>query len=691
MQRPHEDEVALDVYLSSRHGPSLNASTSSTPIGAGTPRLRSSPSPEPYDVITIPLMGAPLPPRAKGGRILEGIAAGRRGAASAGLPLNKIRSSRLRWAVILTLLVAVIMWQPKSPNDRQSAIDTDYFADSQDFVDDEPAVPYARPLPGFDAHPPIPLRPPPMPPPPQVPAHEPVAAIVGPPVVHPADATQLDAAAPAAGLPATDSRGPIDIDIHSPSPKTASAPPSHPANDRYLTYSPHSGYHNQRISLENALTLAFMLDRTLLVPPVWLGHALPYISFDKLQRRLEMANKDGLEHCIPFGDGSNEDPIPHECDDYWDWTVADWSFLVDLSEAEKLVPIRKRSSISLSWLEDDIGLSSPGKDGARSDVYELKDETMYQYRFYDSRDDLDPLEKWGNRIDIEQFRAETDAFKLVHVGSLFGTSRLRVTLDKNADARTVFRRSMVFRTNAVDEVVEQIRDQLGGPGKYHGLHLRVGDGVFLQDAKKNMEEVWHKLCVDKMKMDRSACEELQSLGGPDTAADKLHRRAVDAGVEVSPLAKRANSRPQREGAYHHAPLPPLPTIRTLADSPIALSLSCRGALHTEERFLPFNAPLFVATDSKLPRSDPNLSTFFAAFPCAFILSDFSSLPALETLNRLRAEGDKTPLAQFLYPQLDAQIAAWGRTLVGTPQSTYSRFASDVLHQVYHGWEIIERG
>ncbi|GAA5873949.1 hypothetical protein JCM3774_004048 [Rhodotorula dairenensis] len=690
MSRSVDDDVALDMLV----GPSRAGSTASTPAGANTPRRRTSASPEPHDAITIlPLMGSPLAGRGQARRsTFDAVGAGagtRSRTAAARLPLNKLRSSKLRWAVILTLLVAVIMWQPKSPNEEPTDRDDDDQDPAGDYGDDAPLVPFGRPPPVFDAHPPIPpQRPPPRPPPPKI--DKPAAAIVAKPLAHPAPDT---AARPAqrVGLVAANSPGPIDVDVH-PRTRTDAAPSVTSSKDRYLTYSPHSGYHNQRLSLENALTLAFMLDRTLVVPPVWLGHALPYISFDKLQRRLEMANKDGLEHCIPFGDGANEDPVPHECNDYWDWTVADWSFLVDLSEAEKLVPVRQRSNMSMSWLEHEIGLGAPsGKDGKRPDVYELKDETMYQYRFYDSRDDLDPLVKWGNRIDIDQFRRETDAYKLVHVGSLFGTSRLRVTVDRNADARTVFRRAMVFRTPAVDEVVVQIRDELGGSGKYHGLHLRVGDGVFLQDAKKNMRAVWDTLCVEKMKVDRGVCNELRARSEPHRRRDE---EVGGTPEQVSPLPeKRANSRPQREGAYHHAPLPPLPTIRTLADSPLASSsLSCRGGqLHTEDRFLPFNAPLFIATDSKLPRSDPHLSVFFAAFPCAFVLSDFTALPALETLNRLRAAGDKTPLAQFLYPQLDAEVAAWGRTLVGTPQSTYSRFASDVLHQVYHGWDIIERG
>ncbi|GAA5903202.1 hypothetical protein JCM8208_002236 [Rhodotorula glutinis] len=40
---------------------------------------------------------------------------------------------------------------------------------------------------------------------------------------------------------------------------------------RYLGFLPHSGFHNQRIALQNALLLGKLLNRTVLVPPVWIG------------------------------------------------------------------------------------------------------------------------------------------------------------------------------------------------------------------------------------------------------------------------------------------------------------------------------------------------------------------------------------------------------------------------------------
>ncbi|ORY90628.1 hypothetical protein BCR35DRAFT_286797 [Leucosporidium creatinivorum] len=609
---------------------------------------------------------------------------GTRAAGGSGRVLgSRLRGGRLRWVLLGVGVLALLLWKYSPVQDNQAA-STATPAELEETVATTKERPIPRPAP------PAPQQPkqPPLPP----------LKIANRPSPPPAPLKI------------------VNVDVHPSSALASSPPPTR--NERFLAYSPHSGYHNQRISLENALTFAFILGRTLLVPPVWVGHAIPYISFDKLGRRLEMASKTGLDRCKEFGEGGSKDPVPRECEGYWSWTQVGWEFLVDLREAEKLVPMRERWNQTEAWLEEELELRQ-GKGKAESpDIYRLKDDTMYQYRFYDSKDDNEPLAKFETRLDITELTQETEAYKLLHVGTLFGTSRLRVFEEANFDARSTFRRAMVFKNELLDEITETIRDRMGGAGRYYGLHLRVGDGIFQKEAKSNMATIWTSLCTNKMKLSEEVCDEMAQAS--EAKRDpRLRRRALDSPATPSSAipssttpstsspfttetlahVKRANSRPQREGAYNHAPLPPLPTIKSRQDSPLASSLTCRRPLHTLPHLLPFNAPLFIATDSKLPNSDPNLSIFFDSFPCTFTLGDFASTSAtnseavegLTKLNGLRNKDDKVPLGQFLYPQLDAQIAAWGRGLLGTPQSTYSRFAVDVLHQVYHGWEIVERG
>ena len=86
----------------------------------------------------------------------------------------------------------------------------------------------------------------------------------------------------------------------------------------------------------------------------------------------------------------------------------------------------------------------------------------------------------------------------------------------------------------------------------------------------------------------------------------------------------------------------------------------------------FDLPLFVATDSKRPRSDTNLELFRNTFPCLFFLSDFRTVnemnqekvEELEYLERMvDVEGEK--LGGFLEPFIDAEVIAKARKVVGS--------------------------
>ena len=85
------------------------------------------------------------------------------------------------------------------------------------------------------------------------------------------------------------------IPVEIPDPSTWHQPTP---SETYITYLPHSGFHNQRIELENALLLAAYLNRTLLLPSVYLGNsAMPWLRFEKMYERLLLQTKRGLDHC----------------------------------------------------------------------------------------------------------------------------------------------------------------------------------------------------------------------------------------------------------------------------------------------------------------------------------------------------------------------------------------------------------
>jgi hypothetical protein len=67
------------------------------------------------------------------------------------------------------------------------------------------------------------------------------------------------------------------------------------------------------------------------------------------------------------------------------------------------------------------------------------------------------------------------------------------------------------------------------------------------------------------------------------------------------------------------------------------------------------------------------------------------LDHLAPLHHILNPIDDLKLESFLLPFVDSMVAAMGSQVLGTPHSTFSRYTIDVLHQVYQGRDIIERG
>ena len=476
-------------------------------------------------------------------------------------------------------------------------------------------------------------------------------------------------------------------------PRPILRPPSRNPKEKYLAYHPHSvrellamdvcaaqplihvqGYHNQRISLENAIVLAKMLDRTLVVPPVWLGHAIPWISFDKLYNRLREARKYGLEHCR---DIPKQEPIPWDClSGYWDYTLVSWDLLVDLEAVAKKQPLVDGWDASYDWLEQELGIN------LQTEAAFIKDTVSYDYRVFDDPSDTTPLGKFAKRLDVDTLKQEYGQYRLLHFGSVYGTLRLSLTKPENRATRTFARQSMVFHNELLETISTTISARLGGQNAYLGLHLRLGDGVFRDKAVSNAEAIFDELVGRKLGLDNGLIAGLKQESRQLHAAKNEEMRAKrsfgDAMPDsTQPQAARAGRERRAKGTQDpHTSLPPLPIVRFRSESPLHPSLTCRGALHADPRLYALNTPIFLATDSKTLTTDPALQLFFDTFPCIFTLGDFTgSVPSLinadlpmddlQTLKAFRNREDGVDLARFLYPMLDAMIAARGRDMLGT--------------------------
>jgi hypothetical protein len=302
--------------------------------------------------------------------------------------------------------------------------------------------------------------------------------------------------------------------------------------------------------------------------------------------------------------------------------------------------------------------------------------------------------------------------RVILVGSLFGTGRVRhngpfpsdssdeSTLDSSSMV-SYFARSLAFRNPYLLLPANVIRERLGGKGNYVGVHARVGDGVFVRKAAENMESVWRGL-VWRLKVDEEVVEGVWRRIRPRRRGKgnaRLEMRGMGERSDWAILDGTVEEELIEDHPRRRSPQSELDDSRSDSDdsSPIValtlsskptiiptpehlLSLTCRSPLHTDRTLLAFNTPLYLATDSRSPTTDPHLSIFFDSFPCTFILADFDSVSdfnegkIVDSVGRMKGlvnKADGIGLGRLLVPFLEAIVASKGRITVGTPGSTFS--------------------
>jgi hypothetical protein len=418
----------------------------------------------------------------------------------------------------------------------------------------------------------------------------------------------------------------------------------------YLSYLPHSGFHNQRIAFENALLLAYLLRRTLLVPPIRLGNKpIRYIDYDTLSLYHELDGKHGLSHCLKVPPYISRPP---ECLDYFETSYIPWNWLVNLSAIEARQPMIHRPDMSQSWIEANL-------DIAPSDILVLRDTSPYQFRFLDTANDSSPSKhKYLEDIylsDLAKFKT-----RLLQTGTLFGSSRLRLKNTKNILYRDLIRRSMIFTNKDLVRAAYSITNALNG--HYLGVHLRSGDGKFRAVFEDTVRSIWWNLLH-------------QILGLPITMVCEIERLVNEPpSKSCEPDTMSLKWRTRECGSGSGCSSPPKTGINISATPS---SITCRSPRHRRHRYQMLNTPLYVSTDIENPRTHAQLSIFRRTFPCILFLEDFPK--EIEPLNQLSSPIDEVNLGPFLKPFVDALVVSKAIKVVGTEGSTFSRFIEDILY------------
>lgn len=429
------------------------------------------------------------------------------------------------------------------------------------------------------------------------------------------------------------------------------------SGERYLAYLPHSGFHNQRIAFENALVLARILNRTLLVPPARLGKDLvSYHRFDDLQHLLIRSGKQALHHCSV----ALHTRPPSECWGYFDYTHVSWDWLFDLSSIAAEQPLFHREACTYPWLE------SPPPD---ADTLRLKDQTAYDFRFVDYTPQLDAGAHPRYHIAYPISTLAASSAQLIQLGTLFGSARLHLTKTGNLAARTTIRERLGFANPHLETASTAAVNALGGKDTFLAAHVRLSDGPFRALREQTVRSVWYRLV---------ACA-LRGANASTSSEDiyELERLLVPTSAVVPP--------------------PRVPLVQSVSLAAMRLPratmvggrrLICAGKQHMAPELVSLNVPLFVATDVE---DGLALAPLRATFPCTILLRDLADVPEVRMLDRLVSGEDGVPLAPFLAPLLDAAIMGRAWAVVGTEGSTFSTYVEGLLWRLEHGHQIAQRG
>ncbi|CAG8664107.1 4530_t:CDS:1, partial [Dentiscutata heterogama] len=362
--------------------------------------------------------------------------------------------------------------------------------------------------------------------------------------------------------------------------------------EKFLTYLPHDGFNNQRIELENAIFLAWFLNRTLIIPPIlyFVGVtpiiAQPYDKLYNLLSRFIHPNNNFKENKFTFcfSDDETESNFrgikdiqiydancntstcfqenPRNCKLVY-YTMYNWENLIDFSFVRRHIKYIHRQDFNFNHLVESINIDP------NTEVYNVSsDEYPYQVRYYDYSESKAELGKYKKRVNLITLSKKTQ--KLMHFGNIFSYGRITKELQTSKNFWKKLMNKMLPNNPIIINVVNRIVDKIGGTNSFIGVHARLGDGYFVKNQAKTVEGL----------------------------IKRIQKGFNDISIENNKTS--------------------------------------------------LSSVIFLATDVK--RNETSLQPFFQTFPCVYTLDDFADL--LEPLKFLKNPGDGMIMYEFLIPLVD---------------------------------------
>lgn len=219
------------------------------------------------------------------------------------------------------------------------------------------------------------------------------------------------------------------------------------------------------MELSNALTLATLLNRTLILPPVRLGKAVPWDTKQNLESKI-IADEELQRDC-------QHNPVGIDCALVSKWRYVSWEFLLGQEWWENENLIEKFNS-SRSWLTEELGIHD-------DQIHNFNDLARRYTQIGDTAGTIKSLGSFQNLITLTELTNSTyQSKKLLHFGSLFSAGRLKLQLKENKELKASNEKIILKNAKLakMSEAISEKLNELGGKTRYIGLHARVSDSNF---------------------------------------------------------------------------------------------------------------------------------------------------------------------------------------------------------------------
>ncbi len=406
-------------------------------------------------------------------------------------------------------------------------------------------------------------------------------------------------------------------------------------NSKYLLYLPHSGMNNQRISLENAMILSKLLNRTLIIPPLFIGKSMPKQKFTKLYKILTFAMKE-IKNTRPE------------------------SKTYEIVTFDEIFDVKGMAdAIQLMYKESDEFLETKMKDifyilNDNYCKYIISDQTVLNSDFMNDQNCTNTILSLQSLIKVPQ--------KYIFFDSLFGSEKL-MFMDKNYQElqQTVVNNFQLNNRNSLYRSSRAIANKLK---QFIGIHYRANSKQFKGSAS------WFLFQIT---------QELKKYNAN-------YRKYKNSNINGFVYSKYVNTSQILNSLYSNTSISwPTTTNKDIPSNIDSINQLNRTDLidfctaHSESLMMnnitdKYYMIIYMATDVPNPLQNKELIKFRQTFPCTFFLGDFF----IETNNALYNNHKKDKLLYFI----DQYVTGMSTAFYGLGTSTFSQF-SFKLYQLNH--------